>query len=106
MEDNKFEERPDSLDHKELENVSGGDNVYVPDVLFGVGVIKGTTKRREIFTTPQYYQISTLKNRIIKRENLGTCTIRIYNEDNVELIDGTFKENEIKTGDLLTAIVE
>ena len=105
MEDSKFKDEINPLDHEELENVSGGDGEYIPDIIFGVDVINGTTNRREIFDTPQYYQIETLKNWIRKRENLDACTIRIYNQENVELVDGSFRANNIKTGDVLTAIV-
>ncbi len=46
MEDSKFKDEINSLDHEELENVSGGDGEYIPDIIFGVDVINGSNKRR------------------------------------------------------------
>ena len=105
MKDNSSLDDNEVLDQQELENISGGDDEFIPAIMFAVDVINGKIKRREIFTTDQYYQITTVKNWIKKRENLGPCDIRIYNEANVELVDGSLRANKIKTGDVLTGIV-
>jgi len=88
-----------------LENVSGGDGEYIPDIIFGVDVINGSTKRREIFDTPQYYQIETLKNWIRKREK-SRCLRHSYLQSGKRRTGRwQFQSQQNKNGDVLTAIV-
>lgn len=105
MEDKRSLDDNELLDEQELENINGGDDVYMPDVVFIVEVINGRIRKRETFDTHQYYQIDTIKKWIRERERLPHCDIRIYNASNVELTDGSLRDNKIKTGDILTGIV-
>ena len=102
MEDDKIKEK---LSQEQLEDIKGGDAEWFPCVMFFVEVINGTRKKTETFDTEQYHEIATVKNWIRKRENLGSCEIRIYNAKNVELIEGSLKANNVKLGDMLKAIV-
>ena len=101
-EDNEFK---DNLNPEQLENVSGGNAEWLPDVMFFVEVHNGTRKRTETFDTEQYHEIATVKKWIREREKLGPCEIRIYNAEGVELTEGSLRANNVKFGDMLKAIV-
>ena len=109
MEDIKFRDDLKMLSQEELKEISGGTDQSqeaVYGILFFVEIVNGTYRRTEVIDTEPYHTIPTIKRWLINRLKLDpSCTIRLYNEENEELIDGSLTANNIKFADFLKAIV-
>lgn len=109
MEDHKFRDDLKMLSQDELKKISGGSDrpkEVIYGVLFFVEITNGTYKRTEVIDTEPYHTIPTIKKWLINRLKLDpSCTIRLYNDKNEELIDGSITANNIQFGDFLKAVV-
>ncbi len=109
MEDYKFRDDLRLLSQEELKKISGGaeqSQEVIYGILFFVEVVNGTYKRTEVIDTEPYHTIPTIKKWLKNRLKLDqSCTIRLYNAEHEELIDGSLTANNIKFADYLTAIV-